>query len=287
MNCRRRLILVAAAVAAGSGLAALPADEVEAMVSHEAGGRVFEGRIWTEFETAYLSTSGTLCDTRPTSLQNLDWTVHLGDYGKLYGYGAFLSMLHDRQHELHRPAFNEFEGGAFYGYDWRLSEDVTLFNGAGGVWNPLFGYRNGYDDTLWEFRYFQSLENPYLTPYWDTLTLIEPGQWTRLRFGVRRDFELTETLTLSAWVDGVWGCRRRFKARYGNEPYHTFLGGAFCTSVVGAQLSWRFAESWTVYAKVRQFDTLNRQARRAEKRKSEYWARRDIAIGTIGVAYEF
>ncbi|MBR6585845.1 MAG: hypothetical protein IKK82_00370, partial [Kiritimatiellae bacterium] len=59
---------------------------------------VFEGRLSSEFETAYLSTSGTLCDTRPTSLQNLDWTVHLGDYGKLYGYAAFLSMLHDRQH---------------------------------------------------------------------------------------------------------------------------------------------------------------------------------------------
>ena len=247
----------------------------------------FSGRLSSEFETAYLSTSGTLCDTRPTSLQNLDWTVLLGDYGKLYGYCAFLSMLHDKQHELHRPAFNEFEGGAFYGYDWKLSEDVTFFNGAGGVWNPLFGYRNGYDDTLWEFRYFQSLENPYLTPYWDTLTLIEPGQWTRLRFGVRRDFELTETLTLSAWVDGVWGDKRRFKARYGDEPNHPFLGGAFCTTTVGLQLTWRFAENWLVYAKVRQLDTVNSQARRAEKRKTVYWARRDIAIGTIGVAYEF
>lgn len=247
----------------------------------------FTGRLSAEFETAYLSTSGTLSDARPTALQNLDWAFHFGDYGRLYGYCAFLSMLHDKQHELHRPAFNEFEGGAFYGYDWRLSENVTLFNGAGGVWNPLFGYRNGYDDTLWEFRYFQSLENPYLTPYWDTLTLIEPGQWTRLRFGVRRDFELTETLTLSAWVDGVWGDKRRFRARYGDEPKHRFLDGAFCTTTIGLQLTWRFAEHWLVYAKVRQFDTINRQARSAEKRKSEYWARRDIAIGTIGVAYEF
>ena len=253
----------------------------------EDGPGFFTGRLYAEFETAYLSSSGTLCDTRPTALQNLDWAFSFGDYGRLYGYGALLSMLHDRQHEMHRPAFNEFEGGAFYGSDWRLSDDVTFFNGAGGVWNPLFGYRNGYDETLWEFRYFQSLENPFLTPYWDTLTLIEPSQWTRLRLGVRRDFDLTETLTLSAWGDVVWGCKRRFAARYGDEPYHTFLGGAFCTSIVGLQLSWRVAENWCVYAKVRQFDTLNRQARRAEKRKTAYYARRDIAIGTIGVAYEF
>ena len=92
---------------------------------------------------------------------------------------------------------------------------------------------------------------------------------------------------LSAWIDGVWGCKRRFKARYGDAPDHPFLGGAVCTSTVGLQLAWRFAEQWMVYAKVRQFDTINMQARRAEKRKSEYWARRDIAIGTVGMAYEF
>ena len=247
----------------------------------------FDGRLSAEFETAYLSTSGTLCDSRPTALQNLDWTCHLGDYGKFYGYGAFLSMLHDRQHELHRPAFNEFETGAFYGYDWKITEDVTFFNGAGGVWNPLFGYRNGYDDTLWEFRYFQSLENPYLTPYWDTLTLIEPGQWTRLRFGVRRDFALTDSLKFSAWIDGVWGDNRRYEARYGDRPEYQFFGGAFCTSTVGLQLTWRFAERWLVYAKIRQFDTLDRRGRRAEKKKTDYWARRDIAIVTLGIACDF
>ena len=247
----------------------------------------FEGRLSAEFESAYLSSSGTLCDTRPTALQNLDWAVHIGDYGKLYGYGCFLSMMHDRQHELHRPAFNEFEGGAFYGYDWKITDDVTFFNGAGGVWNPLFGYRNGYDDTLWEFRYFQSLQNPYLTPYWDTLTLIEPGQWTRLRFGVRRDFALTDELTLSAWIDGVWGDNRRYEARYGDRPEYQFFGGAFCTSTVGLQLTWRFAERWLVYAKIRQFDTLDRRGRRAEKKKTDYWARRDIAIVTLGIACDF
>ena len=247
----------------------------------------FEGRLSAEFESAYLSSSGTLCDTRPTALQNLDWAVHFGDYGKLYGYGCFLSMMHDRQHELHRPAFNEFEGGAFYGYDWKITDDVTFFNGAGGVWNPLFGYRNGYDDTLWEFRYFQSLQNPYLTPYWDTLTLIEPGQWTRLRFGVRRDFDLTDSLKFSAWIDGVWGDNRRYEARYGDRPEYQFFGGAFCTSTVGLQLTWRFAERWLVYAKIRQFDTLARRGRRAEKKKTDYWARRDIAIVTLGIACDF
>lgn len=248
----------------------------------------FTGRLSAEFETGYLSTSGTLCDTRPTALQNLDWNFYLGDYGRFYGYGAFLSMLHDKQHELHRPAFNEFEGGVFYGYDWKLSEDVTFFNGAGGVWNPLFGYRNGYDDTLWEYRYFQSLENPYLTPFWDILGMISPKpSWARIRMGVRRKFALTDWLFLTPMLEAVWGDPHRFCVRYGEEPNHEFLGGAFITTTAGLLLEWRVSEHWSIWGKVRQFDTVNRQARNLEKEKTAYWAKTDCTIFTLGVGYDF
>lgn len=247
----------------------------------------FSGMLWTEFENAYLSSSGTLCDTRPISLQNLDWNFSLGDYGYLYGYGCFLSMLHDRQHELHRPAFNEFEGGAFYGYDWKLSENVTFVNAAGGVWNPLFGYRCPYRDTLWEYRYFQSLENPYVTPFWDILGLIEPDQWVRLRFGVRRTFKLTDTLDLTPMVESVWGTPRRFYARYGERPNHPFLGGDIITATVGLKLEWHVTKEWSVWFKVRQFDTVNHQARRLERKKTDYWAKTDYTFFTLGVGYRF
>ena len=246
----------------------------------------FSGDLYTEFETAYLSSSGTLCDTRPVSLQNLDWTVRFGEYGRVGGYGCFLSSLHDRQHELHRAAFNEFEGAVFYGYDWDFSTRSTLVTDAGFIWNPLFGYRNDPDD-LWEFRMIQALENPYVTPYWDLLTLMEPNQWSRVRLGVRRAFALSDTVTLTPWADVVWGCERRYEARYGEEPEDPILGGAVYCSIVGLKLEKRFAERWRIYAKVRQFDTLGRQARRAEKRKTEYYARTDIAIFTIGVAVDF
>ena len=65
------------------------------------------------------------------------------------------------------------------------------------------------------------------------------------------------------------------------------LGGAVYCSIVGLKLEKRFADRWRIYAKVRQFDTLGRQARRAEKRKTEYYARTDIAIFTVGVAVDF
>lgn len=247
----------------------------------------FSGTLSAEFETAYVSPSGTICDSRPTALQNLDWMLTLGNYGRFSGYGAFLSMLHDHQHELHRPAFNEFEGSIRYGYAWTLAKDVVFINDTGFVANPLFGYRNGNDVTLWEFRYFQSLENPYVTPYWDLLTMMDPAQWNRIRFGVRHSFALTETITLMPFVEAVWGDKNRFKARYGESPDDTFLGGVICTLTPGVQLDWRFAEDWRAYAKFRELVTVDSLARRLVGEMDDYWEVNDLAIGTIGMAYDF
>lgn len=248
----------------------------------------FSGTLWTEFESAYLSSSGTLCDTKPVSLQNLDWSFDMASCGRLWGYGCFLSMLHDEQHKLHRPAFNEFEGGVFYGYDWKLNDTFTLWNSVGGVWNPLFGYRNGNDDTLWEYRYFQSLKNPYLTPFWDILGLIAPSpSWARIRMGVMRSFNLTDTLVLTPSCEVVWGDRDRFKARYGETPDHRFLGGAFATTTVSLKFEWLFSDPWSCWFKIRQFDTIDSQARRSEKRKSTYWSKSDCTIFTVGLGCGF
>lgn len=246
------------------------------------------GCLWTEFENAYLSSSGTLCDTKPVSLQNLDWNLSIGSWGRFWGYGCFLSALHDAQHDLHRPAFNEFEGGVFYGHDWRLNETFTFSQSIGGVWNPLFGYRNGNDGTLWEYRYFQSLENPYVTPFWDILGLVSPKpSWTRIRMGLLRTFTLTKALALTPSVEAVWGDRRRFCARYGESPENRFLGGAFISSTATLKLEWLFAKNWSAWFKLRQFDTLDPQARRYEKRKTAYWAKPDCTIFTIGLGYWF
>lgn len=246
------------------------------------------GCLWTEFENAYLSSSGTLSDTRPISMENVDWTYRLGDYGKFWGYGCFLGTLHERQHEYHRAAFNEFETGFFYGYDWKLNDEFTFCNSAGGVWNPLFGYRDSYRDTLWEYRYFQSLENPYLTPYWDILGLLSPSpSWMRIRMGVRRSFNLTDTLVLTPSIDCVWGDYDRYHARYGEYPSRDFLHGAFVSTTAGLKLEWFITKCFSVWAKVRQFDTIDPQARRLEKKKTVYWAKPDYTIFTLGMGLHF
>jgi len=273
------------------GVDCVKADDpssTDKLVQSERRHVLFTGCLWTEVESAYLSSSGTLCDTKPVSLQNLDLDLSLSDWGHLWGYGCFLSALHDEQHELHRPAFNEFEGGVFYGYDWKINDTFTFSQSAGGIWNPLFGYRNGNDITLWEYRYFQSLENPYVTPFWDILGLISPTpSWARIRLGLRRAFHLTDTLVLTPAFETVWADRDRFRARYGELPENRFLGGAFATTTVTLKLEWFFAESWSCWVKIRQFDTVDPQARRLEEEKTDYWAKPDCTIYTVGLGRRF
>lgn len=248
----------------------------------------FSGCLWNVFETAYVSSSGTLCDTKPVSMQNLDWDFAMGDYGHFWGYGCFLGTLHDAQHEMHRAAFNEFEGGLFYGYDWKLSDDVTFCNSAGGVWNPLFGYRNGYEDTLWEYRYFQSLENPYVTPFWDILGLISPTpSWARIRLGLRHSFHLTDTLILTPCAETVWADRDRYLARTGELPRHRFLGGGFATITVSLKLEWYFTEHWSVWAIFKEYIVVDEQERETAENSPNYWAKKDLAIGSLGFGYHF
>ena len=48
-----------------------------------------------------------------------------------------------------------------------------------------------------------------------------------------------------------------------------------------------FAENFTVYCRVRQFDTVDSQARRLVKDKTQYYARRDLMLVGVGAMYGF
>ena len=102
-----------------------------------------------------------------------------------------------------------------------------------------------------------------------------------------RAFKLTDSLVLTPSLETVWGDRDRFRARYGELPENRFLGGAFVSTTVTVKLEWFVSDVWSVWVKVRQFDTLDPQARRLENAKTDYWARPDCTIFTVGMGSRF
>ena len=242
--------------------------------------------VGAEVSSGYLASSGAVCDTRPVSSQEVDWKFDLGRYGWIDGYGWTISALHGRQHAVHREPFNEFEGALHYGYDLALAEEVSLSSFAGMLWNPQMGYPRT-TNRYWGEHFGMSLRTPFATPYWSALALQQPSPRTRTRIGIRRSFAVLESVSVTPSVETVWGDVRRYRTRYGEEPRHRFLHGAFMSVTTGVKAEWRMTERLCVYAKARQFDVVDGQARRLVKDKTRYYDRRDLALFALGVTYDF
>ena len=248
--------------------------------------RWFRGSVLCEVASAYLASSGALCDTRPVTAQELDWLVDLERFGWLDGYGWVISALHDGQHRLHRELFNEFEGAVHYGYSVQTSERTNLKNQFGFLWNPQIGYPND-NGNYWGIHHIHSYDNPYLTPYCNALWMMQPRMMGRIRIGVRHSFQLTDSLSATPSIETVWSDNRRYIAKYGEQPDHAFLGGGFATERFDLTLRWNFTESLAMYAQFRQFMVLGGQTRRVVRARSEYYAKTDLIVGIVGIEYSF
>lgn len=245
-----------------------------------------DGRVDARVETGYLSSSGVLLDTRPVAEQELDATLHLAEYGRLTACGWIISSLHGGRDHINRRAFYLFEATVGYGYDLTLSDSLDMVNEVGFVWDSPWGYKHYCQEEVgWWFR--QSLENPIIVPYAETIGLFTPDRWLRISVGVRRSFPLGDSVAVTPFVETTWGDADRFCAYYGELPSHRFLGGAFMTMTPGIKVEWNFAENWIAWFRFREFITVDSQAREIVNGWHEYFEQNDAEIFTVGLSYFF
>ena len=260
-----------------------------AWLSACAAGAVEPGFHWGligEVASGYLSSGGTLGDTHPVATQCATWLYDFAEYGSLSGYLWTKSSLHNRQHEVHRAAFDQLETTVYYGKNWEIAKEVELRSKLGPLWNPLIGYEDRhYCD--WGVHFVQSLENKVIVPYMNALWMVAPSPRSRIRFGVRKKFALGENWSVEPSIETVWMDNRRFQSRYGGIPQDRFLGGAFATMTTGLRITWRFDENWRIFARIRQYDIINSQSRRAVKKQAAYYAKCDYPVAGIGIECDF
>jgi len=267
---------------------------IRAMCFVTAGTNAFAGAEYRfsasascDFASAYISTSGGLYDTCPVSTQSLDWRQNLGDFGHIDGYFWIISALHDKQHENHRALFYCSEGAIRYGYDIAFADDFVLRTKCGPFWSLAIGYDDAHMK-CWGPTAVQSLDNPYVVPYWRGLWLLEPHKRGRVAAGCKKSFDLLEGASLTVYAESVWMDHRRFYARYGGEPEEkTFLGGAVAYVIFGVKFDWRVSEDVKLYASASQYDVVNPQARDAIRHGGHYYDKCDWPIFKIGVTYTF
>ena len=251
------------------------------------GSGTLRGSVRAEVASAYRSTTSGLLDTRPVATQAVDWHLGLGAFGYLEGYFWAISSLHDMQHESHRAMFYDAETAIRYGYALDFADGTRLSTSAGPYFDFPSGYRSAHMK-CWGPYVVERLDNPWLTPYWKGLWLVEPSRRGRVCFGVDRKFRLADNLTLVPFAEATWMDERRFKRRYGSEPIHGYLRhGAFAHSFVGVKAKWKFGENLSLVATAAMCDIVNGQARRATHRSGAYYAKTDWPVFRLGVEYAF
>ena len=240
------------------------------------------GNIDVQVASAFLSSTG-LHDTCPVTTQMGYLKMDFGAWGFIDGYGWIISTLHDKQHERHRAAFNEFEGAVQYGYDWRFREGWRLRTKFGAYWDPAIGYRDGANN-LWGPYFTQSLDNPYLTPCLSALQIVAPERKGRIKFGLKKTFVLGEKVEISPFVESLWMDARRFSSKYGDTPERDrVFGGTFATLQTGVRASYAISGNTKLTVQLIQYDVINGQARRSIHHSDKYYAKCDWPVVRIGI----
>jgi len=238
------------------------------------------------FETAYLSSSGTLSYTKPVAEQVAWLNLGLGDFGYLLTDGWLCSVLNGQTDHVHRRAFYCYEGTVRYGYVMRFAETMKLDTNAGLLWDWLGGYEV-HPGTPLAVIAVQHFRNPVLTPYWNLLHRFDDNRYVRIRTGVEHPFEPVDSVKLTPFVEAIWGDPARYRRIYGESPSCRFLNGAYMTGVVGLLADWRFADNWYVWGRFRQFMTVNPVARSLAQKKDTIVHHTDYSIYGIGIGCRF
>ena len=237
-------------------------------------------------ETGYIGPSGVLVDTRPVAEQQLDLTLRLAQYGRLTACGWLISELHGGRDSINRRAFFLFEGTVGYGYDFTLSDSLDFVNETGIVWDSPWGYKDFSKESVgWWLR--NSIENPIVVPYAETIGLFEPDRWLVVTVGLRRAFSIWESLVLTPFVTVGWDDADLYYVSVGRTPSSRFLGGSFATMMPGVKVAWRLASSWVTWFRFKEYVVLDPLVRKLNDESTEYFVQNEASVFSIGISYEF
>lgn len=246
--------------------------------------------VKVDVNTAYLSL-GSIISDRGCWFGEVDFVQHLSDFGRIVlGFWTY-SDIDNPYTYRRRDWFNEQDPYVFYGYDLEFAEGWHLNQQIGYIYVTLDGYRgaskSANDETFVEWTYMGELATPFLTPTWEVRAVQDLG--TYVYPGVRREFALTESLSIVPHANLGGGSGRWNRNRYGSLREGDRLGAGLQTVNYGLRLEYRLSANLTAYTDVCGFNALNGSVRRQVNARKDAGqsVRADIMHATIGFAVHF
>jgi len=244
--------------------------------------------VTPEVRSTYVSL-GKIVEDRPMQVTD----VHLGYDTDLLGvFGVRnwdVSSLTDRRQDVHRRCLYHTEVGPYWHYDWKVADGWALKTGLTPSWTFYQGFEKSSANKSYQwYQIDQSLENPYVAPFWRVRRCVVGNDYWYCKFGIRRAFSFCRVLyvTPSVFLEG--GNDRNFNRVIGRNVNGSGWSEWGVSSVSARlELGWKICKWATAFAYVEQYEIVGEDARDSNAASSYLCAHNDWTLGGVGVRLRF
>jgi hypothetical protein len=240
-----------------------------------------------EVRSTYQSL-GKIVEDRPMQVTSVRAGYDTGSFGRFGIRNWDVSSLTGRRYDAHRHALYHTEFGPTWQFGFEVAENWKVTGDLTRSWTIYRGFRDSASDKTYHWwQLDQSLENPYLVPFYRIRKCFRGNDYFYFKIGIRRRFGLSEHLSLipSLYTEG--GSSRNQTRVLGKNPDgETWNCGV---SSVSARLEcvWRFNENVSAFMYVEQYEVVGNDERNANDKSSYRPAHNDWTHGGIGLRLRF
>jgi len=240
-----------------------------------------------EVRTTYQSL-GKIVEDRPMQVTSVRFGWDSGMFGRFGVRNWDVSSLSDRLSDVHRHCLYHTEFGPTWQYDWKIADGWTLASDATYSWTIRRGYENPDSNKTYQWvQIEQSLENPYVVPFYRFRWCFIGNDYLYFKIGARRRFAVWRSLyvTPSVFVEG--GNGRNLERVFGpNVNGDGWSAGAGSVSF-RLEAGWRFNDLFSLFVYVEQYDVVGAAARDTNGASSYRCAHNDWTHGGVGLRMKF
>ena len=243
--------------------------------------------VTPEVRSTYVSI-GKLMEDRPMQITGVRFGADAGAFGRFGIRNWDVSSLTDRRHDVHRHALYHTEFGPTWQYDldiadgWRISSDVTR------SWTLYRGFKDESSNRTYHwYQIDQSLENPYIVPFYRLRRCFRGSDYLYFKVGARRRFDIGCGFYATPSVFAEGGNSRNYDRVAGPRTDGGRWSSGVSSVTFRLEVGWRLDEHLTAFAFAEQYEVTGQATRHAVSASSSRCAHNDWTLGGIGMRISF
>lgn len=240
-----------------------------------------------EIRSTYVSL-GKIVEDRPMQVTAAYAGVDAGVFGRFSVYNYDVSSLSDRRADVHRHALYHTEFGPVWQHSLEIADDWRITTDLKRAWTIYRGFDNPKSDATYHWwQIVQSLENPYVVPFYWLRRGIRTSDYLYCRVGVRRRFALPFDLYLTPSVFAEGGNSRNQRRVFGKRPGDGKWSEGVASVSFRLEFGWRMSENVSAFLFAEQYEVVGDSHRSANADSTYRCAHNDWTHGGGGFRFRF